>query len=176
MKINELDFLTSSGTEKETATKPRAHARREEGNLQRQCVAWFRIQYRSHGPMLFAVPNGGGRSRVEAAIMKAEGVTAGVADLILLEPRGGWGALCIEMKTRNKKSKQRDSQKEWQAAAEAAGNRYEVCRTFEQFKAVIDDYMGLPRTNGRIVVHYAEVDRSRLGICMGYEQSSPDLY
>ena len=36
--------------------------------------------------MLFAVPNGGGRSRIEAGIMKAEGVTAGVSDLISWRP------------------------------------------------------------------------------------------
>ena len=57
---------------------------------------------RSAGFLVFAVPNGGGRSVVEASIMKAEGVTAGVADLLLLEARGGWGCLCLEMKTKKK--------------------------------------------------------------------------
>lgn len=53
------------------------------------CVGWFRLQYPAVGKLLFAVPNGGARSRTEAAIMKAEGVTAGVTDLILLLGRGG---------------------------------------------------------------------------------------
>lgn len=52
--------------------------------MQRMCVGWFRLQYPAVGKLLFAVPNGGARSRTEAAIMKAEGVTAGVTDLILL--------------------------------------------------------------------------------------------
>lgn len=112
-----------------------------ESQLQRQCVAWFRLQYPKHARLLFAVPNGGGRSRVEAAIMKAEGVTAGVSDLILLEPRGGYGALCIEMKTRSKSSRQSDSQKEWQAATEAAGNKYVVCRSLDTFMAEVTKYM-----------------------------------
>ena len=122
----------------------RALPRHQESALQKQCVAWFRAQYPAHALMLFAVPNGGGRSRTEAAIMNGEGVTAGVADLILLEARGGWGALCIEMKTREKGSKQRPSQKAWQAAAERAGNRYVVIRSFEAFQAIVREYMGLP--------------------------------
>lgn len=122
----------------------RARPRHEESNLQKACVAWFRAQYPDHARMLFAVPNGGGRSRIESAIMNGEGVTAGVADLILLEARGGWGSLCIEMKTRDKASKQRPSQKAWQEAAERAGNRYVVIRSFEAFRAVVTEYMGLP--------------------------------
>lgn len=113
----------------------------EESNLQRACVRWFRYQYPDHATMLFAVPNGGGRSRVEAAIMKAEGVTAGVSDLILLEPRHGYGALCIEMKTESKTSRQSPSQKDWQAQTEKAGNKYVVIRTFEQFMETVNEYM-----------------------------------
>lgn len=93
--------------------------------------------------MLFAVPNGGGRSRVEAAIMKGEGVTPGVADLILLEPRGGFASLCIEMK-KDAKARQSEAQKSWQAAAESFGNKYVVCRSFEQFQETVRDYMKLP--------------------------------
>lgn len=113
-----------------------------ESQLQRKCVAWFRLQYPEHAKLLFAVPNGGARSRVEAAIMKAEGVTAGVSDLIFLEPRGGYGALCIEMKTGSKSSRQSDSQKEWQAASEAAGNKYVVCRSLDSFMEEVTKYMG----------------------------------
>ena len=134
----------------------RARPRHQESTLQKTCVAWFRAQYPDHALMLFAVPNGGGRSRIEGAIMKGEGVTAGVADLILLEARGGYGALCIEMKTRDKSSKQRPSQKAWQEAAERAGNRYVVVKSFEAFRALVSQYMGLP-TIGRVTVTAAEL-------------------
>lgn len=178
MKTSELELFISSRTKgKPTGKRPapaRAPKRHPESELQRTCVQYFRLQYPKHALMLFAVPNGGGRSRIEAAIMKAEGVTAGVSDLILLESRGGWGALCIEMKTRSKKSKQRESQEEWQAATEAAGNRYEVCRSFEEFKSVIDDYMGLPRTNGRVIVHHADVQiDGRTARLIGIEPETP---
>lgn len=84
--------------------------------MQRMCVGWFRLQYPAVGKLLFAVPNGGARSRTEAAIMKAEGVTAGVTDLILLLGRGGFNALCIEMKTTDRRSALSDAQIEWALA------------------------------------------------------------
>ena len=117
--------------------------------MQKACVGWFRLQYRSRAQLLFAVPNGGGRTRIEASIMNGEGVLAGVADLIYLESRGGYGSLCIEMKTRT--GRQSPEQKEWQKAAEAGGNRYVVCRSFDDFKPAIDGYMSLEASHGFIV-------------------------
>ena len=58
-----------------------------ESQIQRACKKWFDYQYGQFAPLLFAVPNGGLRGKVEAAIMKAEGMTAGVADMILLIPK-----------------------------------------------------------------------------------------
>lgn len=115
-----------------------------ESHLQRTCVSWFRLQYPAIGKLLFAVPNGGGRSRTEAAIMKAEGVTAGVTDLILLIGRGGFNALCIEMKTTAKESKLTLPQAEWQALAAQQGSCCITCRTFEEFQSKIRWYMARP--------------------------------
>ncbi len=89
--------------------------------------------------MLFAVPNGGARNKREAGILKAEGVTAGVADMILLTPSGSYGALCIEFKTED--GSQRQSQKEWQKAAETAGNKYVIVRSIEDFIREINTYL-----------------------------------
>lgn len=77
--------------------------------------------------------------------MKAEGVVAGVSDLILLEPRGGYGALCIEMKTGSKSSRQSESQKEWQKAVEEAGNVYAIAKSFDDFVAIMNSYMRLKK-------------------------------
>ena len=74
--------------------------------------------------------------------MKGEGVTAGVSDLILLCPNSQFHGLCIEMKTTSKGSAQRDSQKAWEAAVSAQGYKYVVVRTFDEFRAVICDYLG----------------------------------
>lgn len=119
----------------------------KESHLQQACVKWFRLQYPTIANLLFAVPNGGARSRTEAAIMKGEGVTAGVADLLLLIARGGFGSLAIEMKDDRKSSKQRPSQIQWQQSAEQAGNKYEIVRTFEDFQNVVNAYLSEPATN-----------------------------
>ena len=112
-----------------------------ESRLQQQCVAWFRLQHRSLAPLLFAVGNGGYRRLREAQIMKAEGVTAGVSDLILLVARGDYHALCVEMKTSSSSSRLSPAQKAWQEAASAAGNKCVVCRTFEEFRTEITRYL-----------------------------------
>lgn len=126
------------------AQKKVAHTRKrptdEEHRIQCECVRWFSLQYpRLHG-RLFAVPNGGRRDATTAAKLKAEGVVAGVADLILLKSNRDYGALLIEMKTR--KGRQRDSQKQWENTVCADSEyKYVVCRSFDDFKREVDDYL-----------------------------------
>lgn len=52
---------------------------------------------------LFAIPNGGGRSARQGAMLKAEGVKGGVCDLMLPVARGQFHGLFIEMKRENGK-------------------------------------------------------------------------
>jgi hypothetical protein len=110
-----------------------------ESNIQTVCVTWFRLQYKRLAPLLFAVPNGGARNRVEAAIMKGEGVLAGVSDLLFLYPSGQYHGLCIEMKAPD--GRQRDSQKEWQKAVEEQGYKYILCYGIEEFQTKIKEYL-----------------------------------
>lgn len=113
--------------------------RHQESELQRSCVKWFRYSYPQFKKLLFAVPNGGFRNVREASIMKAEGVVAGVSDLILLLPRKDHHALCIEMKT--EKGRQSDNQKEFEDAVVEQGYKYIVCRSFDEFMEEIDNYI-----------------------------------
>ena len=124
--------------------EPRKKARQTEHNLQTACVRWFRYTHPELALCLFAVPNGGARDATTGAMLKAEGATAGVADLLLLVPShdGKYHALAIEMKTTEKGSVQRETQKQWQQAIEATGNRYVVVRDFDHFCAVICDHLG----------------------------------
>lgn len=110
-----------------------------ESEIQKNCIMWFRMQYPRLAKMLFAVPNGGRRNAREAAIMKSEGVTAGVSDTILLLGRNGFNSLCIEFKT--PKGKQTKLQEDWQRQAELHGNKYVICRSFEDFKETINMYL-----------------------------------
>lgn len=112
----------------------------EEHRIQAACVRWFRAEYPRMVHQLFAVPNGGARSKVTAGKLKAEGVVPGVSDLILLHRNSRYGALLIEMKTA--RGRQSDRQREWQKAMEENGYRYMVCRSVEEFINAINEYLG----------------------------------
>lgn len=113
--------------------------RHQESKLQQACVRWFRYAYPEYALLLFAVPNGVATSATQGRILKAEGMVAGVADLILLLPRHGKGSLCMEMKT--EKGRQSDNQKNWQQAAESNGNKYVVVRNFDEFQNAVETYI-----------------------------------
>ena len=126
----------------------RRKSREEEHQIQCACVKWFNFQYSKYRGLLFAVPNGGYRTQATAGKLRAEGVVAGVSDLILMVPRWkvvdarDWFSigLCIEMKTA--KGKQSPEQKEWQKKVEEQGYRYIVCHSFDEFKKYIEWYLG----------------------------------
>lgn len=125
--------------------------REEEHNIQAACVRWFNLQWPQYRGLLFAVPNGGQRGKAQAGKLKAEGVVAGVSDLILLVPgfviselKDGYlakecHALCIEMKTA--KGRQSPEQKAWQLKVEKYGYKYAVCRSLDDFMAVVNGYL-----------------------------------
>lgn len=122
------------------AAKTRKRPSEEEHRIQCECVKWFNYQYPKLRGRLFAVPNGGRRDATTAAKLKAEGVVAGVADLILLKKNSEHAALLIEMKTRT--GRQRDTQKEWESAVcENNEYKYIICRSFDDFKREVDDYL-----------------------------------
>lgn len=105
----------------------------KESVLQTACVKWFRLQYPDL--VIYAVPNGGSRNIREAQRLKAEGVLAGVADLVVLLPQGK--SLYIEMKVKG--NRQTQNQKDFQKIAETLGHTYAVCYTFEEFQKVVEN-------------------------------------
>ena len=78
---------------------------------QRELVRWFRQTF--EGVRIFAIPNGGARSRATAGRLKAEGVSSGVPDLFV----PAWG-LWVEMK-RSKGGSLSAEQKDWIAYIES---------------------------------------------------------
>lgn len=118
----------------------RRHPDDEEHRLQVACVKWFHAQYPKLSRRLFAVPNGGRRDAVTGAKLKAEGVLAGVADLILLKSNSSYGALLIEMKT--PKGKQSTTQKTWEEDLTHEDEyKYVVCRSLTEFAQEVHDYL-----------------------------------
>ena len=72
-----------------------------EGAIQSQCVAHFHNTYPEYRGLYFCVPNENSRAdsnSATGAIRRAMGVTAGVADSLMLIPRGKYNGLCIEYK------------------------------------------------------------------------------
>lgn len=115
-----------------------------EHQLQAACFQWFNLQYPEFRGLLFAVPNGGGRSRIEAALLKAEGVVAGVADMLLLVPSMGYAGLCIEFKAATKTARQSEAQKNWERLINKHGAyKYTVVRTFEEFRTLMYNYLAI---------------------------------
>lgn len=124
----------------EAAGKRRKRPADEEHRIQCACVRWFALQHPELHGRLFAVPNGGRRDAVTAAKMKAEGVVAGVADLILLRSNRDYGALLVEMKTAS--GRQSESQKKWQLALCSDDEyKYVVCRSLDDFIREVSDYL-----------------------------------
>ena len=116
----------------------------EESRIQQGCVRWFRYQFPNLARLLFAVPNGGARDRITGAILKGEGVVAGVSDLILLVPRiifgvAQWHGLCIEMKKPG--GYQSPEQRQWEATVNGYGYKYAVCHSLDEFINEIEDYL-----------------------------------
>ena len=109
-----------------------------EHDLQKRCVSWLRYQYPHLRRLFFAVPNGGTRNKAEAGKLKAEGTNPGVADLILLLPNYYYHSLNIEMKAGSRQSQE---QKFYELACQQSGNKYVVCKSFEQFKDTVREYL-----------------------------------
>lgn len=97
---------------------------------------------------LYAVPNGGARSPVEAGILAGEGVRSGVLDLVLLLPGGvshyiemklpkrqSWGPGGIETRPATNPSKE---QKDFMAMLDRLGFKYHVCRSQREFVEILD--------------------------------------
>ncbi len=57
-----------------------------EARIQAAIVEWVRTV--APGVLIFAIPNGGLRSKAEAALMEWTGVVAGVPDLTIIAPTG----------------------------------------------------------------------------------------
>lgn len=103
-----------------------------------QCV---RLGVHPELKMMYAVPNGGRRDRVEAAHLKQQGVRAGVPDICLAVPRGKYHGLYIEMKVgRNKAT---DKQNEWLADLSHYGYAVKICYSCLAARAAIEKYLSL---------------------------------
>lgn len=104
-----------------------------EARLQAECFQWHWNTYPNHRGLLFMVHNSP-RNAIDGNRLKAQGMVAGVSDMILL--RLNKPPLCIEFKLPN--GKQQPVQKQWQKVAESNGAEYVIVRSLDEFKALLD--------------------------------------
>jgi hypothetical protein len=108
----------------------------KEDILQSQIYKYYHNNYctKLNNPphLIFSVPNGGFRNKIEAMKMKATGLLAGVSDLIVIQPNR---IIFIELKIL--KGNQSSQQKEFEEKIKKLGFEYYVCKSLEEFKIII---------------------------------------
>ena len=114
-----------------------------ESQEQQQLVSWTDFMQHKYPELnlLYHIPNGGKRSKSEAARFKAEGVKSGVPDLCLPVARGGYHGLYIEMKTESGHTS--DEQEWWGERLQAQGYVWRVCHGWQAAVAVLEWYLQL---------------------------------
>lgn len=135
-----------------TAKASRAKPRYLEALQQRLFVKRWRLDPRTRDLPACAIPNGGKRGKVEAALLKAEGVERGAPDWMLFAPgRGVWTGsrydecpgLALEFKSPNGTGRQSPEQREWQRKLEHHGWRYALVTSAEDAWRVVLHYLAL---------------------------------
>jgi len=114
----------------------------EEDNLQIAAMRYIRLQYSD--AISFHVRNEGIRgSRAQqmayGSKSKKMGVLSGVSDIIILEPKGIYHGLLIELKS--KKGRIQPSQTLFLDRAKAKNYMTAICRTFDEVQECVDEYM-----------------------------------
>ena len=109
---------------------------------QSRLFQWARMQ-QGRWPelkLLYHIPTGGSRHRLEAIHLKQQGVRAGVPDLCLPVARDGCHGLYVEMK-RIKGGRVSPEQVSWMEALQAEGYMVAVCQGWEMASDVILRYL-----------------------------------
>lgn len=109
-----------------------------ESKLQQEIFNYYQNNYclKTHNPrgVIFSVPNGGTRNKLEALTLKATGLLPGVSDLIVILPNGK--ILFIEIKTET--GIQSPAQKDFQHRITTLNYEYHLVRSLEEFQRVIN--------------------------------------
>lgn len=94
---------------------------------------WSELELMHH------IPNGGKRSKSEAARFKAMGVKRGVSDIFLPVARGGYHGMYIELKAKDGRAEK--SQEEWIDAVKKQGYYAEIVYGGYSAAVLIEKYM-----------------------------------
>lgn len=90
---------------------------------------------------LYSIPNAGKRTAWERGMLLDSGLKSGIPDICLPIPRGGFGALYIELKFG--KNKPTDNQQRWLTGLQNVGNLTVVCHFWHEAADVIIKYLNM---------------------------------
>jgi len=99
--------------------------------IQGICFQWAWNTYANTRRLLFHVPNGGKRSKVEAAWLKSSGVISGIPDLLLV-----WGKTIHAFEMKTEKGTVSDAQAAVHKAWATQGIIVHIVRTVDDFKRI----------------------------------------
>lgn len=115
--------------------------RRSEGpsehQIQKAVFQWLRAVHPKI--VAYAIPNAARRSAAQAAYLKAEGLRAGMPDIVIARPCGGFHGLYIELKT--KTGRISDVQKQMLFALAAEDYACAVARSVDEAINLITTYL-----------------------------------
>ena len=102
---------------------------------------WAALHYKKYPELelLYHIPNGGSRNKIEAANLKRQGVKAGVPDLCLPVAKGSYHGLYIELKAHQNTPSEKQS--EWISRLSNQGYYACVCWGWAQAADIIQSYM-----------------------------------
>ena len=88
---------------------------------------------RGLGYQVFSVPNGTRLKPSQARIAKAEGMTAGVSDLVIMLPKGQ--IVFAEMKNPDGTGRQSAAQKEFERVCRSLGFEYKIWQSWDEVES-----------------------------------------
>lgn len=104
--------------------------KQSELQLQGECFQWAWNTFPKTRRLLFHVPNGGKRSKVEASWLKSSGVISGIPDLLFL-----WKSILYAFEAKAEKGVVSDAQKAVHTAWAEHGVTVILFRTAQEFRS-----------------------------------------
>ncbi len=152
MRLTEQEYQKLIGfrSKSATITAPAAKSKKEAipTEHQEQCeVIRFRDKSLDQFPSLkwlHAIPNGQAKTPGQRMKFKREGLTSGVSDLCLPEPRGNFSGLYIELK-RRKGGRVSDEQKEFIEFVKGGNYFVRVAEGADEAIGFLKLYLSLPK-------------------------------
>lgn len=113
----------------------------DESGHQEALFSWaaYRTEIMPELQYMYHVPNGGKRDKATAAVLKRQGVKAGVPDIMLPAARAGYHGLYIELKAGENTTTKK--QKEWLEYLRQQGYYTAVCYGWQPAAQLIEQYL-----------------------------------